>query len=109
MDVINPRLMQWVQKTWGSTVEKGKAPFRFAPAEGTGFFKPLGWREVEFRSTGEEARRLNREMRGAWLWRLISAFYSAERKEQMRRMSSLVLLEREVVESAAPTPAPSAE
>jgi methyltransferase (TIGR00027 family) len=99
-DLINPRLMQWIQKSWGSTLERGNAPFKFAPDEGTDFFKPLGWREAEFRSTGEEARRLNREMSGAWLWRLLSAFYPADRKAEMKRLAGQVLLEREVVEPA---------
>ena len=104
MDLINPQLMQWVQKKWGSTVQKGNAPFQFAPADGTGFFTPLGWREVAFRSTADEARRLNREMKGAWLWRLIGAFYSAQRKAEIKRMSILALLERQSVE---PAPSPS--
>jgi methyltransferase (TIGR00027 family) len=94
-DLVSARLMQWIQKTWGSQLQRGNAPFQFAPEEGTKFFEPLGWREVEFRSTGEEARRLKREVRNAWLWRLIIAFYSAKRKAEMRRLAGQVLLERE--------------
>jgi methyltransferase (TIGR00027 family) len=107
-DLINPRLMQWIRKSWGSTLERGNAPFKFAPEEGTDFFKPLGWRETEFRSTGEEARRLKREMQRAWIWRLIVAFYSAEKKADMKRMSGQVLFEREVVEPAPSEAAPVA-
>jgi methyltransferase (TIGR00027 family) len=105
MDIVNPRLMQWIQKSWGSTLEKGNAPFQFAPPEGTGFFEPLGWREADFRSTGEEARRLKREMKGAWLWRLMATFYSERQKAEMRRMAGIALLERESLEPVPPAAA----
>ena len=102
-DLVSPKLMQWIQKTWGSALQRGNAPFQFAPEEGTKFFEPLGWREVSFRSTGEEARRLKREIRNAWIWRLMIAFYSAKRKEEMRRLAGNVLLERQgLEESKAP-------
>jgi hypothetical protein len=61
----------------------------------TKFFEPFGWREVEFRSASDEARRLKREMRGAWFWRLVALFSPAEKREQYRRMSGFVLLGRQ--------------
>ena len=67
------------------------------PAESTKFFEPHGWREAVFRSMGEEARRLNRGMRFMWLWRIIAAFYPRRWKEQMKRFSGIVLLERSTV------------
>ncbi len=91
-DLANPTLLQWMKKSWGKATEA--APFRFAPANGTGFFHPYGWREAGFRSTVEEARRLHREMRLMWLWRFLGRFANAERKEAFRTMSGQVLLER---------------
>jgi len=51
----------------------------FDVREGTAFFLPHGWREVEYRSTWEEAKRLRRTMRLAWLWRLIRSFLPPDR------------------------------
>ena len=94
IDLASPRLLRIMVRMWGRAVHAGNAPFQFAPAEGTAFFKPHGWREREFRSAMDEARRLHREMRGMWLWRLIGRLSSAKRLEEARRMSGIVLLER---------------
>lgn len=94
IDLASPRLLHLLRRSWGSAAAKGNAPFLFAPEEGTSFFEPFGWRSVDYRSIGEEARRLKREMRGAWLWRLLGALMSAERKEEYRRMSGVVRLDR---------------
>jgi hypothetical protein len=83
-----------MRRMWGRTVQRGNAPFQFAPAEGTAFFAPLGWREREFRSSMDEARRLRREMPGMWFWRILMRIGSARRREEGRRMSAIVLLER---------------
>lgn len=93
-DLASPRLLEWMAKSWGKTVALGNAPFRFAPEEGAGFFAPLGWREAWWASTGEEARRLKREMRGAWFFRILGLLQSARRREEMRRFSIYLLMER---------------
>lgn len=93
-DVASPRLLEWMNRSWGKDVAAGNAPFRFAPADTSGFFGALGWREVAFRSAMEDARRLRREMRGMWFWRLLSRFTSGVRREEFRRMSGIVVLER---------------
>jgi|SRR5690349_12601211 len=94
IDLASPWLLQLMKRTWGKQLQRGNAEMHFAPAEGTAFFSPLGWREVEFRSTWEESHRLKREMRFAWLWRFISRFQSAKKREEARRISGIVLLER---------------
>ncbi|HEX8724426.1 MAG TPA: class I SAM-dependent methyltransferase [Gemmatimonadaceae bacterium] len=94
IDLANPWLLKYMNKSWGKAAERGNAPFRFAPAEGTKFFEPCGWREAVFRSSMEEAHRLHREMTLAWLWRFMGRFNSARRREEMRRISGTVLLER---------------
>src|SRR5256885_10059008 len=71
-----------LEKMWGRAVAAGNAPFQFAPAEGTAFFAPHGWREAEFRSTWEEALRLKRTMRLAWLWQLIGRLYPKRKRER---------------------------
>lgn len=94
IDLAGPWVLKFMIRSWGKSVNKGKAPFLFGPAEGTAFFKPFGWREAQFRSTFDEARRLDRQMRGAWLWGLFGLFASAQKKEEFRRRAGTVLLER---------------
>ena len=93
-DLASSMLLQIMTRMWGRSVEKGRAPFRFAPADSAAFFAPLGWREVEFRSGMDEARRLDREMKLMWLWRLLSYLGRPSRRRAMQRMSGYVLLER---------------
>lgn len=98
IDLASPQLLVWMSRSWGKDVDPAKAPFQFAPAEGTRFFEQFGWREREYHSTMDEAQRLHREMRGIWLWRLLARLApsrrQAEVREQWRRMSAYVLLER---------------
>ena len=91
-DLASPRLLKWMQRSWGTKAAGGNTPFRFAPAEGTGFFARAGWRELEFRSSWLESRRLDRQMRGAWLWNIIGLFSTRKQREESSRMSGVVLL-----------------
>lgn len=93
-DLASPQLMKWMQKSWGKNVRQGNAPFLFAPEEGSEFFGYFGWREAEWHSTLEDAHRLQREMRGAAFWRLVSRLMPARRREEFRRFSINLLLER---------------
>jgi methyltransferase (TIGR00027 family) len=93
-DLASPKLMVWMQKQWGKQVGQGNAPFRFAPAEGSTFFRPLGWREVAWYGTVEEARRLKRGRSMLWFAHLMALVAPARVKEQMRRYSGYVLMER---------------
>jgi methyltransferase (TIGR00027 family) len=93
-DVASPMLLEWMRKSWGKSVAKGNAPFKFGPEDSAAFFGALGWREVVYRSQMEEAQRLKREMRMMWMWRFIGRFMSAKRRAAMKRMSGIILLER---------------
>jgi O-methyltransferase involved in polyketide biosynthesis len=93
-DLNSPRALAYLERTWGKTFAQGNAPFRFAPAEGTGFFSSYGWREAEYRSLVQESIRLKRTMRFAWLWNLMARFAPRDRQEEWRRMLGIVLLER---------------
>src|ERR1019366_2678258 len=50
IDLAHPQLLKMMTKMWGGDVHAGNAPFLFAPAEGTGFFLPLGWSSEEHTS-----------------------------------------------------------
>jgi methyltransferase (TIGR00027 family) len=93
-DIGSPRLLEILNKQWGTAVAAGNAPFLFAPADSPSFFARLGWREIEFRSGLQEAHRLKREMPMAWLWRFLGRFGSPQRREEFRRLSGYIMLER---------------
>ena len=94
MDLASPRTRKLLDHSWGKTLAQGNAPFRFAPAEGTAFFAPCGWRESQYRFLWQEASDLKRTMRLAWLWNIIARFAPAARREELRRLSGLVMLKR---------------
>jgi methyltransferase (TIGR00027 family) len=94
IDIASPRLLAIMNRSWGKSVQDGNAAFQFAPAEGTAFYANFGWKETEFRSSMDEAKRLHREMRMAWLWRIMGRLYPARTREEFRRMSGIVLMER---------------
>ena len=94
LDLIAPRLKKMLDKRWGSSLGAARAPLRFAPADSTRFFERFGWREVEYRSTLEEAIRLGRGPWNAWIWRLLGRFASPEKRAELKRLGGFALLER---------------
>ena len=94
LDLAHPQLLKMMTKMWGGSVSSGNAPFLFAPDEGAGYFLPLGWREMSFRSQMEESRRLKREMRGMWFWRWLSVFWPKTQREAWKRFAAYELFER---------------
>ncbi len=92
IDLGSPQLIKRLERTWGKSL--AEAPFRFAPAEGTEFFRPHGWREAEYRSMWEEAGRLHRSMKGAWFWNLIGRMMPKKTRDAFRRFSGIVRFER---------------
>jgi O-methyltransferase involved in polyketide biosynthesis len=94
IDLARPELLVIMQRYWGKSMGNVNAPFQFAPEENTKFFEPFGWREVEFRSSMDEAQRLRREMPMMWLWRFLGRLRSAEVREKFKRFSGIVLFDR---------------
>ena len=95
IDLASPRLLKLMERTWSKPLQAAGAPFQFAPAEGTKFFEPLGWREVEWRPMFHESVRLNRSMRMARFWLFVARFYTQRMQEEFRRMSGVAMLERQ--------------
>jgi methyltransferase (TIGR00027 family) len=94
IDLAHPRLLMIMKRSWGKSVAAGNAPFQFAPAANTKFFEPFGWREASYRSGLDESRRLNREMKGMWFWRIINNLSPKRMREDFRRFNGFALLER---------------
>jgi hypothetical protein len=99
IDLGSPALLQFLRRTWGHQLRSGNAPMLFAPAEGTTFFAPAGWEEAEYRPILDEAFRLQRAPRMAWLWRLLGLFATRKRRDEFKRFSGVVLLKRESQET----------
>jgi methyltransferase (TIGR00027 family) len=94
MDLASPQLLKMLRRTWQPKLEAANAPMRFAPAEGTAFFAPCGWREAEFHSMWEESLRLRRSVPLAPLWNFVTRLRSKKKQEEIRRFSGIVVLER---------------
>ncbi len=94
IDLASPALLKRLEKTWAPSVAAGNAPFKFGPAENTGFFAPMGWREMEYRSMFDESIRLRRTMPMAKFWRAISRLMPRKKREEFARFSGVALLER---------------
>ena len=92
-DLASPMLLEFLAKRWQPKLEEGNAPMQFAPAEGSAFFGPAGWRELEYHSTWDEALRLKRTMPMAWLWNLLGKLQPKAKQEAGRKMSGQVLLQ----------------
>lgn len=92
IDLASPKLLAMMAQRFGTAMQA--TPMIFGPAEGTAFFEPRGWREVEFRSTWEESLRLHRSVPFARLFDLLSRLGPKKKREENSRMSGIVLLER---------------
>lgn len=94
IDLSSPMLLQFLERRWKGPRGLQNAPFKFAPAEGTKFFEPHGWRELEYHSTMLEGKRLKRLPASSWLWGLLGLFASPQKREMWKRYSGQVLLGR---------------
>jgi hypothetical protein len=93
-DLASPMLLKMLARSWQPSLQAANAPMQFAPEEGTAFFAPFGWREVEYRGTWEESRRLNRTVAFAGLLEFLGRFRSRATRAAFKRMSGVVLVER---------------
>ena len=94
LDLASPGLLKMLEKSWGPVVRAGKAPFKFGPAESTDFFRPYGWREIEWRSQFHEGLRLNRVFPMARFWNFMSRFMPERKRAEFLRFAGIALLER---------------
>jgi methyltransferase (TIGR00027 family) len=93
-DLASPALLKMLARNWGATLSAGNARMQFAPPDSVAFFQPLGWREREYRPVFDESIRLNRTVRFARFWRFIGRFFPRAKREEFKRFSGIVLMER---------------
>ena len=92
-DLASPKLLKMLEERWAPAGQRDNAPFVFGPAEGSGWFAPHGWRELEWHSTFAESLRIKRTMRGgAAFWKLMDKLQTHARRHQSRRMSGILLM-----------------
>jgi methyltransferase (TIGR00027 family) len=103
LDHVSPECLRLSAGRWGPSLKN--AEFKFAP-DGVRFFTVRGWKPAEERFAVDEARRLKREMRLAWAWRLLGALMPSK-LEQYRRLIGFVLLGRPYSADSSPS-APTA-
>jgi len=92
-DLTGPRALQMLQRVWGPRLRG--AEFRFGPADSVDFFERLGWREVSFRSSQEEAKRLRRSTPTPLLSRIMLMLSAPSVREELRRLAGVALLARD--------------
>jgi len=91
VDLASPGLLKIMSRSAGEHLDRAKAPFRFGPAEGPGFFKPHGWRAVAVRSYLKEAARVHRL---PLLLRLLAMLPDSNGRQGGRPWAAACLLER---------------
>lgn len=91
-DLASPTLLKMMGRRWERRLEAGNSPFRFAPQEGTAYFAPFGWREIQWRSTWTESFRLGRTMRFARIWHLLGKLRPKKKQAEALRISGIMLL-----------------
>jgi methyltransferase (TIGR00027 family) len=99
-DLTGPRALEMLRRVWGPMLRG--AAFQFAPGDSVEFFRQLGWRELLFRSSQAEARRLHRATSATLLSRLMLLFSTASIREEFRRLSGVALLAHDAVPAADP-------
>jgi methyltransferase (TIGR00027 family) len=94
-DLASVGVVEMAKRYWMKEFDI-RTQMQFAPREGTQFFTSLGWWLSEFRLTMKEARRLNREMPLAWLFRPLMALEMRRPQEKSKWRTGTVLLQNPV-------------
>jgi methyltransferase (TIGR00027 family) len=92
-DLTGPRALDMLRRVWAPRLRG--VQFHFGPRDSVAFFQQVGWREVLFRSSYEEAKRLDRATPMPLLSRVLLRLASASFREEFRRMAGVVLLARD--------------
>jgi len=91
IDLASPGLVKMMNAQGGDMVAAAGAPFKFAPAEGPGFFTPLGWKPAQVASLLKTAGRLKRL---PMFLKLISLLPEPPKPSPTRPWSAVIQLQR---------------
>ena len=90
-ELASPGALRMLQNSIGKSLREAGAPLKFGPADGVGFFKPLGWHAAEVRSSLKTGAKLGRLP--LWL-RLAALLPESKGPPGNRPWSGVCLLER---------------
>jgi|ERR1051326_4443446 methyltransferase (TIGR00027 family) len=91
-DLAAPFIVARMKKHLGKDLRTANADMYFAPAEGPEFFRPHGWKSLEFRDFLDEGRRLNREIPMAKFGRMIEPIFPWYIRQMRKQWRSGVAL-----------------
>jgi len=91
MDLASPGLLKILQKSTGKALERVGAPFRFAPAEGPGFFDSHGWEVIHVEGLLKVAARFGRP---PFLLRMLAKLPESKGPQGNRPWSGVCLFEK---------------
>lgn len=96
-DLATPHILKYAMRRANALLTEAQAPLLWAPEEGEEFFRRAGWAPAEFRLTGEEAKRLKRQMPFAWFLDLMFRLTPPRKRAEIARRyrAGVLLLRRE--------------
>ena len=91
LDLAGPGLKKFMNDKMGGML--ANAPFKFAPANGVGYFEDLGWRTLEVESVFDAALRFRRL---PWFYRLVAGLHHPDPRHppEQRPWSAVIRLTR---------------
>jgi methyltransferase (TIGR00027 family) len=94
-DLSGSQVIGRVRNAGDHLKEEGQARAKFAPVEGTAFFEPHGWAEVEYRDLFLEAPRLGRDSALGLVLRALMRVLPREKRKGLERAFGVVRFERQ--------------
>jgi len=91
LDMMSPGLLKMLAKAWSGYFDNSGSRLQFAPAEGPGFFGPLGWKPVDVRGLLKAAASAGRL---PFLLRLIALLPESTGKQGNRPWGGVCVFER---------------
>lgn len=86
--------LSWMKRLWQKELNAARIQFKFAPPEGTAFFRPMGWGESEYHSLFIAGDRFNRDFPGGKLMRLALGKCSPNTLEKINQFYGIAALDR---------------
>src|ERR1022692_219634 len=92
IEVVSPKVLQFINRKWAHHFKAANAPMAFAPADWRKFYRDRGWEPVEFEEMSQTARQMNREPGMMKVFRIIGQVFPGWGAKQRRTWESGVAL-----------------
>jgi methyltransferase (TIGR00027 family) len=94
VEVISPRVLEWINRKWKHHFEAANALMRFAPSDWRKFYADCGWAVVDFKDMAQTAREVNREPGMMKMFRFIGQMFPGWGEKQRKAWESGVAVLR---------------